>query len=143
MPVSRRVVETIVGREHLKKRTGGNDIEVGVATWSVILTGTPGTRSQFRLPIADSAVIGLLSGTSIIGCLSSRISGIVSSQRLGMQTSAKRRDLFVHRIFMDARNGIFRHGANSRENAPLISERIVVASYHFHHRTQGSAHPHS
>jgi hypothetical protein len=82
----------------------------------VILTGTPGTRSQFRLPIADSAVIGLLSATSIIGCLSSGISGIASSQRLGMQSSAKRRGLFVDRTFVYARNSVFRHGANSRAN---------------------------
>jgi hypothetical protein len=48
-----------------------------------------------------------------------------------VQSAPKNRGLFVDGVFVDARNGIFRHGADSRQNAALISERIVVASDHF------------
>jgi len=74
-----------------------------------------------------------------MGCLSSRISDIVSSQRLEVQSPPKHRGLFVDGLLVDTRNGISRHGADSRQNAPLISERIIVASDHFHHCAQGSA----
>ena len=59
-------------------------------------------------------------------------------QRSEMQPPPKHRGLLVDGIFVDARNGIFRHGTDSRKNAALISERVVVTPDHFHNRAQGS-----
>jgi hypothetical protein len=73
----------------------------------------------------------------VTGCLSSRISGIVRSQRFEAQAVAKDSRLLFDGIFVDARDSVLRHGAHPRNDASLISERIVVAPCHFHHRAQG------
>ena len=69
----------------------------------------------------------------------SRISAIVRSQRFGVQAAPKDRGLFFNGVFVDARKSVFRHGPDSRKDAPVISERIVVTPYRFHHRAQREA----
>jgi len=72
------------------------------------------------------------------GCLSSRINGIVLSRLFEAQSASKQRGLFGDGVFVDAGESVLRHGSHARKDAPIISERIVVAPQHFHNRAHGN-----
>jgi hypothetical protein len=56
-----------------------------------------------------------------------------------VQTVPKESGLLFDGVFVDARKSVVRHGTDTRQDAPFISERIVVTPYHVHHCAQGKS----
>jgi hypothetical protein len=98
------------------------------ATWSVIFTGMPGSSSQSRQRIEESAEIGPLSGTSSVGVLSSLIVTIAVRLLLPEpEPGPENRDLVLNGRVVDSGKLVLCHCAQALRHRTVVTERVIPA----------------